>query len=646
MLDWDALVPSTATLSVFVMFVLLIAAAGSVVAPLTTADQQTITEGDSIHPINSEIPAAYAETFQQQGIAASPERLLFEVTGDEPFLVRGVDYAAYASLSEPTIVAGRPPETSDEAIVGADLRRTLGVGVGDSVTLGGSTAAAFTRVEVVGVFTASGMQDDQLLVSLDTAGHLAGRRADTVNFIRTERIPDADPAVRTLAVVETDVRANETATRVRINVQNYGLSRVTETVPVELGSETRRVAVDLRPGGRTWVTARFGPRPDGEYELRTAGVARAIRIGPGSDQALGITVPDRIPADASPAVVVTRDGEPVSGVTVTVVGRNATWTTGDNGAVRVPFPTAGTETVRATAGNVTATATVDVGGGVDRAFTSSVGVSPANPSVATRPVAVATLNNPWAQPVTQTVTLVQADTVTERSLTLQPGTSERLRLRLPNRPAGAYTVTVLQDGRNTTAATYQVQGDERLAAALASSGRRSSGGSVTQAVSVVFGNVRILVAAMVLLVGLMTVGATTASFARSIHAAREEIGVRRAVGASPFGIYRLVVGDALRIGATSALLAVGIGSGVVWGLLTLGELRLFGIALRPTFSPALLAATAAAALALALVSVAVATVSLVRVAPARLLVPMARRAPARTGVTTTTADDTGVNADD
>jgi ABC-type antimicrobial peptide transport system permease subunit len=161
----------------------------------------------------------------------------------------------------------------------------------------------------------------------------------------------------------------------------------------------------------------------------------------------------------------------------------------------------------------------------------------------------------------------------------------------------------------------------------------------------VFGNVRILVAALVLLVGLMTVGATTASFARSIHAARDEVGVRRAVGASPLGIYRLVVADALRIGGVSALLAVAIGGSLVWGLLTLGELRLYGIALRPTFSPALLLGAAGTALALALVSVTVATVSLVRASPASLLAPVQRRAPdRRAGERRTSPEE--VSADD
>ena len=245
-------------------------------------------------------------------------------------------------------------------------------------------------------------------------------------------------------------------------------------------------------------------------------------------------------------------------------------------------------------------------------------------------MAVATLKNPWGEPVTRTVTLAQGDRVAERRLTLDPGETERLRLRLPFQPAGDYTVSVSQEGRVTAETTYTVQGDERLAAALASSGRQSSGGGIAQAVSIVFGNVRVLLGALVALVGTMTVGATTASFARSIHAARDEVGVRRAVGAEPTAIFRLVVGDVLRVGGVSTLLSLLCASGIVWLLLSLGELRLFGVALRPSFSPALLVGVAACALALAVVSACVATVSLVSVSPATLLAPVARRVqPAR-----------------
>ncbi|AUV82557.1 hypothetical protein C2R22_13675 [Salinigranum rubrum] len=168
LLSWDALVPSTATLSVFVLFVLLIAASGGALASLTPDDQQTITEADASHPIESKVPVSYAETLQQQGIAASPEILLFEVSRGEPFLVRAVEYDSYASVSNPQLVRGRTPQTADEAVIGADLARTLNVGVGDTLTLGGSTRPAFTRVELVGVFTGEGVEDDQLLVSLET----------------------------------------------------------------------------------------------------------------------------------------------------------------------------------------------------------------------------------------------------------------------------------------------------------------------------------------------------------------------------------------------------------------------------------------------------------------------------------------------
>jgi hypothetical protein len=354
----------------------------------------------------------------------------------------------------------------------------------------------------------------------------------------------------------------------------------------------------------------------------------SIQVG-GTDESFSLVVPERIPVGTTPTVTVRRGETPVANATVTVSSRNETWTTADDGTVRIAFLDAGRYEIEATTENSRTRTTVEVGEGYRREFVATISVSPDRPSIATRPRAVATLKNPWEQSVTRNVTLVQNDHLAERNLTLRPGKTERLEQRLPYRPAGRYTVTLLQDGRNTTTATYRVQGDERLAAALASSGRRSSGGGIAQAVELVFGNIRVLVGTLVVLVGVMTVGATTASFARSIHAARDEIGIRRAVGASPVTIYKLTLGDALRIGSVSALLAVGLGGALVQTLLTLGELRLFGVALRPTFSPELLLAAAGSALVLALVSVAVATVSLVSKSPAMLLAPIDRRAPTR-----------------
>lgn len=647
LLDWDALVPSTATLSVFVLFVLLIAASGGALASLTPDDQQTITEADAAHPIESKVPVSYAETLQQQGVAASPEILLFEVSRGEPFLVRGVDYQSYAAVSDSRIVRGRPPQTADEAVVGADLARTLNVDVGDTLTLGGSTRPAFTRVEIVGVFAATGVEDDQLLVSLETGERLSANREGEVNFIRTEPIDTGADAGPTLSVLGAAADPTDQGTELRLVVQNYGLAPLDETVSVRFGDDTRQLDLDLRPGQTRGVTLAFPPRESGEYELRVAGYTQSVAVGTAGsgENALSVDLPTSVPPGSQPQATVTRGGRPVADATVSIDGREGTWTTNGDGVVRVPFPEAGSYTVVAARGDATARTDVRAVDGAERRLTASVAVRPQTPSIATRPTAVATLKNPWEQPVTQTVTLVQGPNAAERELTLQPGATAEHRLRLPPRAAGSYTVTLLQNGQNTAAAQFEVQGDERLAAALASSGRRSSGGGIAQAITVVFGNIRVLVAAMVALVGLMTVGATTASFARSIHAARDEVGVRRAVGASPGGIYRLVLGDVLRVGGVSAVLAVGVASALVWLLLSLGELRLFGVVLRPTFSPTLLLAAGGCALGLALLSAVVAAFSLVSASPATLLAPVSRDAPTRPGGQAV-ASGSEVNSDD
>ena len=156
LLHWRALVPTTATLTTFVAFVVLVSAMASVAGPLTAAEGATITTSTATNPINSQVPQAYADAFQARGINASAEILLFEMTAGGPVLARGAVYEDFANVTDARIVRGRALDGSLEAVVGVDLARTRGIEIGETLTLGGSIRAGLTRVEIVGAFAAPG----------------------------------------------------------------------------------------------------------------------------------------------------------------------------------------------------------------------------------------------------------------------------------------------------------------------------------------------------------------------------------------------------------------------------------------------------------------------------------------------------------
>ncbi|MFC7223971.1 FtsX-like permease family protein [Halalkalicoccus sp. GCM10025322] len=165
LLDWRTLVPTTATLSVFMSVVFVVSALALTAAPVATAGGSTISQPGTAHPVNSQVPAEYADALQADGIDASAEIIGFAVVDGEPFLTRGADYEAFSTVTDAELDQGRAHETPDEAVIGVSLARTLDVEVGETLLLGGSVENGLTRVTVVGTYTAPGAHEDQLLLS-------------------------------------------------------------------------------------------------------------------------------------------------------------------------------------------------------------------------------------------------------------------------------------------------------------------------------------------------------------------------------------------------------------------------------------------------------------------------------------------------
>jgi ABC-type lipoprotein release transport system permease subunit len=645
-LGWRPLVPTAATLTAFVLFVGLAAGLAGVAAPIaggagplgdivdsgTAVKTTTIVQPGSTHPVSSKLPEGYADALRAQGVNASAEILLFEALDGKPVPARGANYTAFAQVTDADLVQGRPPRTSGEAIVGADLATSLDLSVGDRFLLGGSTDPAVTRVRVVGTFSAPGPFDDQVVVPLATARSLSTVRDGQVNIVRANGLPEADEGSGgdggdSAGVGVTDLSApGRVATNgsfeVRVTLRNDGLQRQRASVPVEYRGETRRVEADLGPQRSARRTVTFPAGPAGEYPLRAGNATTTVRVvRPDAISLEG--VPARAPPDSEPLVrVVNATGAPAR-ATVTVANGswNASVRADGRGRVRLPLPaTAGEYTVRADDEGRTTEQLIRVTSAVGRDLDASLAVQPGAPSTLVRPTATLRLSNPWNRSLTRSVRLRGPGTTTRQEVTLAPGKRTAIESRLPRRPPGEYTVRAALEGGGTTRGlntTYSVTGDDRIVAALATSGRTGTSG-IGQAIEVAFGNLGLLIGTLVALAALMTVGGTTAAFAAAVAARRRTLGVYRATGATPARVARLVLADALRIGVVAAVAAVALASVALAALGAADVLVVFGVRIGfPSLT--VLAICAAGAVLLTLVAAALTLAGTLRAPPAALL---------------------------
>jgi ABC-type lipoprotein release transport system permease subunit len=621
-LSWRTLVPTTATLTTFVVFVVLVAGIAGAAGPVFASDDVTITEPGSTHPINSKVPATYAMALEQQDIDASAEILLFEAVEGQPFPARGAEFSAFANLTAADLIAGDSPTATDEAVIGRGLARTLDVGVGDTLTLGGSTRSGVAHVELVGVFSAAGSSDDQLILSLATARHLAGVRAGVVQFVRAERVPTVDGESGTgvdVTSVSPDgvVIAGETF-NAEATVRNYGLAEEAVDVTLRYGDQRAQRSVSVPPMSTRQVTATFTAGEPGTTPLTAGDVTTSVTVSPPDAIALA-GLPSEIPAGTEPRVsVVDATGAGVEGATLTV-GNTTRQTRGDGG-VRVPPLEAGTYTVTVEA-DTRSTATsvrVSEAGAIAPSLTTTV--VPSTPSLLDKPTIQVQLANPWNQTLVRAVRVTSGDTTAGRTVRLAPGERTRVDVGVPRRSSGTYEVEISLNGSQAATTEYRVTGDERIVAALASSGRAGSSG-VGQAVEAAFGNLQVVFGALLGLAALMTIGGTTAAFAGAVHARRQTLGIYRATGAPPLRVLRLVLWDVTRLGLLGAIAAAGLAQAGLLLLGRLGYLTAFGVRLSPTLDIGSVIATILGGLALTLLGAGLATVGVLAVAPSALLAP-------------------------
>ncbi len=600
-LSASALVPTLSTLSVFVAFVLVVAALGGVLGSMGAGGGAggMVVEPGAVHPVDSHVPAAYAETFRERGVAASPEILLFLAHDGRAFPARGADFEAYSAVTGASLVAGEPPEERDEAVVGTGLARTLGVGPGDELALGGSTTTAVGAVEIVGTYAAAGAADDHLLVSLPLARHLEAVPEGAVNVVRyREGVPvPENESVVTLGLSAPRQAAAGDAVPVSVRLRNVGTVPAARTVEATFGDRERTKRVTLDGGERRTVELSFEATGTGERTVAVGDRTWSVRVLAPETLVLA-PLPERAPPNATLRVGVgTVAGGRVANATVAVGDR--TGRTDTDGSARVRLPAAAGEyRLRIAAGERSATHRIRTAEGAPR-DPALRAVVPEETGVFTAPNARVRVRNPWTDSVERTVELSGPGVNTTRTVRLAPGENTNLEASLERRPPGEYTVRA-SAGSAVATADYRVTGDERLASAVASSGRTGGvgGGLVGRA----FGNVALVLATLVGLGVLMTVGSTVAVFADAVSARRRDVGVHRAVGASPRGIARLVLGDAARIALPAAVGSVALAGVALAALSWAGTLTVFGVRLGPSVPVGLAPALAAGTFGLSLAS--------------------------------------------
>ncbi|WP_245800173.1 ABC transporter permease [Haladaptatus litoreus] len=620
LLDWRALGPSTATLTVFVTVVLLVTSVGGVLMPLMTAEGTTITEPGAIHPVASKVPEQYADGLHAQGIPASAEILLFTVHDGKPIVARGANYSDFANISNATIEQGQRPTASNEALIGTDLAQTTGIKVGDRVTLGGSTESGIARIHIVGTYSASGPYDDQLLLSLPTAQHLSTTNDNTVHIIRTPKQFDRTQSSTDIEIL--DVRAPSQATAnasvpVEIQVRNFGSAPTTRNISVWLGNVSQSVPVTLPAHSQQTKTIRLRPSQPGSTTLQVGNYTQPLAIK--SANAIQVDgLPAQVPPNSEPQLIVsTVDGDPIPNATVRVA--NTTVRTGSNGAVRVPFDSAGSHTLHVETQNQHFTKTVEVTPSARRMLTGDVQIQPPNPSLLSQPEAHVHLYNPWNTTLDRTIRLSGDVERTTRSVSVAAGDNTTEVYHLGEQPPGAYSVSVTADNHQLATASYSVSGDDRLVAAYASSGRADGSTGIAQALNTAFGNMQVLLVVLIMLAGMMTVGSTTAVFAQAVHARQQAVGVYRATGASPIRVLRVIITDALTVGLVAIGCALICGIAGLALLSTLDFLIIYGVRITPTISPTVFVGSLIGGLGIVLVSAIVVAGSLIIRQPSALV---------------------------
>ena len=397
LLDWRVIIPTTATLSIFAVIVLLVAALSGIIAPLNHSSNGAILEAGASSPLGSSVNPQYAQALRSHGVKASPEIILAETHKGQPYIARGANFTAFSAVSDAHLTSGHIPRTSSEAVIGHDLAKTLGLKVGDTVTLGGSISPAVARVKIVGVYRGSGMSDDQLIVPLPTAQHLS-TKSQTVQLIRTKGLSKNRLHTNQTGISVTDIHTITPAVtgvpmNISVTVQNFDDHKKSQSVTVSVGNTTASKQVTLKSNGRRQLTFHPRVKQAGHYTIQAGSQTQSVTVQ-ARDAPQILVLPKEAPPGSTLLIpVTTATNEPISGATVTFGNEKATTNKRGVAIIHVPTKT-GSYHVTAKKGNQTTDKrTVQVQKGVQRQVAAQVKVRPKRANVYTTPTMNVTVGN-------------------------------------------------------------------------------------------------------------------------------------------------------------------------------------------------------------------------------------------------------------
>lgn len=646
LLDWRTLIPTGATLTVFILLVLLIGGIGAAAAPLDTTETGTVTSADASHPIDSRLDIETADAFRAEGIDASPELMLGQVNDGESYLARGANYSDFATVTDAELVDGHEPTAPDEAVIGSNLAETQNVSVGETRTLGGSDRPGVSQVTIVGVYETSSMADDQLIIPLET-GHELALDTGTVHVIRTAGDADAafDTADESTGIVDTlfdardgsedvtdaeivqEVSVPETAVSdesvpISVYVRNDESTTVTETLEIDAGEQTVEREVTLDPDEEAQIEVDHTFDSTGSQTVAVGDHSQEITVLEPDTLVFPETLPTEVPPGEPLLVpVTTPDDDPVSDATVSLDGVQAT--TNDDGIAQIELPEAeGEYELNATQGSQdSVNHEIEVIDGQQRLFGADLEITPQTGTPSTTPETTVTLMNHWTDEQTQEIQVTSpADEQTE-TVTLAPGESMSTDRTVGEGdaeqeiPPGDYQIEMTADEEPIATETYEVLDGDFDLESIAGDAQYQSGAAMGQLIDQTLGNMQVLFGTMIVLAGLMTIGSTTAAFAQAVHARQKAIAIHRSTGARPTRVLRIIILDACKLAIPAVLLAA-VGALIALFLLNAGDLlSVFGIQLTTDLSPLLVLLTLLGAVVIAVCSAVLAVVPALRSSP-------------------------------
>ena len=142
--------------------------------------------------VNTPISASLAQKLNEEDFVevASAEIYAFSYiinrksNNYEPVISRGVEPGNFLKIENAKLIEGNYPK--DFLLIGKDLSKRVGIDVGHSITITGSTVPAILELSVTGIFSSETSSNNQILIPLSCARKFAGLSKDMVLSIRVK----------------------------------------------------------------------------------------------------------------------------------------------------------------------------------------------------------------------------------------------------------------------------------------------------------------------------------------------------------------------------------------------------------------------------------------------------------------------------